>query len=497
MAVGLVSVLAPLSACNRGRPFGERPVRIVVQQELVSLDPGLLAFGNISLLSNVFEGLVRQDGEMRIEPGLAVSWATSDERTWTFRLRRGVRFHDGSLFTAADFKVAFDRVRNDPEAQGKQLLASIESVEAIDEASLRVTTRAPDALLLQRLSMHRVAKGATTQQVVANPVGTGPYRFVHWEPGRRIELAAFPGYWGGEPKAGRVEFLSMPSSARLDALRRGDIDLAPLPPDLAAQLPAAASVSIRRGPSLSRMFLWMGGLAGRGKSPLGDERVRRAVALSIDRRALSAALLGDGQMAAFELVPKTIFGYAPGLAEPVPDREEARRLLAAAGYPQGFDAPILHGSYGLASRTADALADMLGVVGIRARPQPGTDDATLAAALGGNATGFIVEQWTYDDGDAGSFLRDCVHTRNPALGEGVFNPGFSDATMDRLIDESLVLLNDVDRLRRYHEVMGRALHVVPAVPLFDRPYVYGMAKGIRWQPRADGFILAADLARVP
>jgi peptide/nickel transport system substrate-binding protein len=242
------------------------------------------------------------------------------------------------------------------------------------------------------------------------------------------------------------------------------------------------------------MYLWFGALPrAHEKNPLADPRVRRAVALAVDPGALSGSVLGDPRMAASGLVPTTIFGYTPTDADRSQAQGRARRLLVEAGFPEGFDVPMIYGPYPLAVKTAGALSRMLAVVGIRVELRGATSDAVLAAALGGNATGFVVEQWTYDDGDAGSFLRDCIHSRNASRGEGVFNPGFSDAAIDRLIDEALVLVADSARLARYHAIMERAAECVPAVPLFDRRYVYGLAPGVRWAPRADGFILAAEI----
>lgn len=474
-----------------------RPLRIARGGDLASLDPLLLESTTLFTISNVFEGLVRRGRNMKLEPALAARWTIPDDRTWLFELREGVRFHDGTPVTAAEVKTAFDRVRNDPEAPGKQLLTNIASIETTGERSLRFTTDRPEPLLLQRLSLFRIAHGRTTREIVAHPVGTGPYRVARWSRNGPVELLAFDHYWGGEPPTRRVEIVPMPIDERLAALSRGELDIAILPPEVFGANPHP-SVSLVRQVSLSRMFLWVCGMPKReAGEALSDRRVRQAVALALDRPALSEELLGDRGAAASQLVPRTIFGFAPGLEAPHAEVAAARQLLAEAGWPSGFEAPMIYlGQSAFSARTAQALSQRLAEIGIKTRLR-GVKTEEVLAAFGGRARGLLVSLWTFDDGDAGSFLRDCVRSRDEAAALGLFNPGFSDSGMDAAIDAALALIDDRDRLQSYQELMGRAAEELPVVPLFDQVIVVGLAPGLSWQPRPDALILAADVTRKP
>jgi peptide/nickel transport system substrate-binding protein len=481
-------------ACGSPRG-GDRPLRIAQDLDILSLDPLALEFSTVNALSNVFEGLVQRDGEMRIQPALAVRWATGNEgRTWLFQLRSGVRFHDGSVLTAAVVKEAFDRARLDKESPGKQLLDNVDSVEATGDLALRITTVEPDPLLLQRLVHLRVARGLTTREVVARHVGTGPYRLVRWEAPRRMVLEAFSGYWAGSPAVRQVELVDVPpGEPRVDAIARGEVDLAPVPNSVLARQPPP-SVKIVRGTGLRRMFLWMCvSPRGTAPGPLGDVRVRRAMALALDRRAIAKALTGDAEQAAVQLIPKGIFGYAANVVAEAQDLPAARRLLGEAGLPQGFEVPMMILDRGITERTtATLLSEMLASVGIRVKVRTVPRDEVMAA-FDGRATGLLVSYWTFDDGDAGSFLRDCIHSRGGRPGRGLFNPGFADSALDRLIDDALTVVADDVRSQRYREVMERSAETVPVVPLFDGIMAYGLAPGVQWKPRMDGFVLAADV----
>jgi peptide/nickel transport system substrate-binding protein len=485
---------AVLFACGT-HASRDRPLRIAQDLDILSLDPLSLEFSTVSALSNVFEGLVGRDGEMRIQPALAVRWATEREgRTWLFHLRSGVRFHDGSALTAAVVKEAFDRVRLDSESPGKQLLDNVASVEATGDLVLRITTVEPDPLLLQRLVHLRVARGLTTREVVARHVGTGPYRLVSWEAPRRLVLEAFSEYWAGSPAVRHVELVDVaPGEPRLDAIARDEVDLAPLPHSVLDGSPPP-SVTIVRGAGLRRMFLWVcGAERGPTSGPLGDARVRRAMALALDRRAIAKALTGDAEQGAVQLIPKGIFGSAANVAAESQDVAAARRLLVEAGVPQGFEAPLMILDRGIAERaTARLVSEMLSKVGIRATLRAIPRDEVMAA-FDGRARGLLVSYWTFDDGDAGSFLRDCIHSRAGRPGRGLFNPGVSDGALDRLIDDALTSISDVARSDRYKEIMERTAQTVPVVPLFDGVLTYGLAPGIHWKPRMDGFLLAADV----
>ncbi len=472
----------------------EKPLRIARGGRLISVDPLLLESTTIFTVSNVFEGLVRRGRNMNLEPALAVRWTIPDDHTWVFDLRENVRFHDGAPLTAAEVKTAFDRVRDDEAAPGKQLLVSVATIEATGERTLRFTTRVPDPLLLQRLSLFRIARGATTREVEDHHAGTGPYRIDSWSHDGVVRLSAFEGYWGPAPASRRVEILPTPLEARFPALARGELDLAVLPNDVGA---TSTTVPVVRQVTLSRMFLWPCGASADPRGPLADARVRRALSLALDRPALGRELVGDPAAAASQLVPRTLFGYDQELQPAAFDPAAARRLLADAGWAKGFELPLFYlRDSPLSVSTAEAVSRALAPLAIRSVLRPLSSEDVLAA-FRGESRGLLVSLWTFDDGDAGSFLRDCLRTRDAAAGLGVFNPGYSDPVLDAAVDGAMTVVNDSLRLDRYHAIMQRLEDEMPVVPLFDQVILVGVAPGLRWQPRPDALILAADVTRNP
>jgi peptide/nickel transport system substrate-binding protein len=480
-AVGLVVACAP--AAEDGDPPG--PVLRVVRTgtDISSLDPLVPSFDNMNVLANAFEGLVRHDRLMAIEPALAVRWETPGPDRWRFELRPGVLFHDGSPLTARVAADAFERVLSDPEAPGRHWLSSVERVEVTEPLSLLLHTRRVDPLLLQRLAHFRLALGSGA--------GTGAYRVRRWVPGRSVELEAFSEYWGGPPAVRSVHFVPMELEERIAAMSKGDLDLVALPGYGNAR--AQPGSALLRGPAMTRMFLWIAPrpLEG-GGNPLADRRVRQALGLALDRGALSEAVLGDPSLAAFQLVPDNVFGHVAGLAPAVADLDAARTRLAEAGWAAGFEVPLLHRATPIATQTAQLVAGMLEPIGIRAHPREVSGEE-LFETFGGDTGGLFVAFWTYENGDAGSFLEDCIRSRGADSGSSAFNVGFSSPAADALIDEALVELRGTRRLELYEEIMETLAEEVPLVPLFDQPLTYRLSERFAWEPRADSFVLAREV----
>jgi peptide/nickel transport system substrate-binding protein len=252
----------------------------------------------------------------------------------------------------------------------------------------------------------------------------------------------------------------------------------------------AAPIQTLRGPSLTRMFLWFADGWGRGANPLDDRRVRLAFALALNREKLSAAANGDPAFTARQLVPPGLIGHDPSLSGRGTDAAEARRLLAEAGWPDGFEVPLIHvEGGGRSERTAAALLPMLAEIGIRAEAR-GVPMDQILDVFSGNGQGLLLSPWTFDDGDAGSFLRDCVHSRSRDL--GLFNPSSHTKQMDARIEAALAELDPLVRQSSYQELMNVADELMPVVPLFDYAIFYALAPQWSFRPRGDTLILAHE-----
>ena len=218
-ALGLACREAPVPAAP------VRPLHIALPAEPVALDPHLyLDLVGVSILSNIYEGLVGFDAEMSLRPALASSWESPDDLTWVFRLREDVFFHDGRRLTARDVLASFDRVRNHPQSQQESILVAVDSWRAQDPETVEVRTRLPYPILLNKLAQVMIVP-ADSPDLITTPVGTGPFRFVTRRPGA-IELAPHDGHWRGPPVAPAVTFhLEPDAEVRVSGLLEGRFDL--------------------------------------------------------------------------------------------------------------------------------------------------------------------------------------------------------------------------------------------------------------------------------
>lgn len=471
------------------------PLRIVHESDPISLDPVAVAeAATHSILSNIYDGLVGFDRDMRLVPALATSWSTVDEWTWLLQLRPGVRFHDGTTFTAYDAKFSLDRAKQDPSSGIKGHLSNLKDVRVEGPLTLRLRTLEPDPLLLNELAYVMIVPASRSRDYAARPVGTGPYRFVRWLKGHALEVEAFGNHWGGRPAIERVEFVPGGEAARTaSAFTRGDVHVWRFVPEtMVAQLRSAPGVRIARHSGLITIYLWFNCMprGGDGRNPFSDSRVRRAVSLAIDRGEIVRRLDGNG-LAASQLVPQGVFGFVSALPQLPFAPDESIRLLTDAGYPDGFDAALASSkTYTL---VAELLKTMLGRVHVRLALEA-PDWSQISKGWKAGSLPAFVAGWRCENGDAASFLKDCLFTRDPKRATGAYNPGFSDPTLDRLIDENQRVLGDVKRLHQYGQLMRCAMETMPVVPLYHRFDLYGISNRVRWEPRLDGKLLAAEMS---
>lgn len=422
-----------------------------------------------------------------MRPKLASGWTNPDERTWVFSLRKDVRFHDGRALTAADVVFSLERARRLPGSPLASYLVEVDSIRAVDEGRVEIRTRRPFASLLAKLSpVYIVPAGSTAR--ITEPVGTGPYRLVRAD-GRRLELvlAAAP---GERPKASApLTFVVEPdNSRRLSALLDGELEVAAdLDEGAVALLATAACCRADLLPGSTIEYLH---LSGR-EAPFRDRRVREAVHLALDRpRYLSEARHGLGQPAGQLAVPG-LFGYEPGLRPPERDLVRARALLAAAGYPDGFDVVLEHRP----GRRADVLARQLGEAGIRvlARASAWTD---LYQRLRKGEVGFYFGGVASPTGEASDVLDGFVHTREEGRGYGSSNHSrYSNRAADALIEgasSSFSLVRRRELLQEAMRVVMADLHFVPVAGLNQ---VYGVRRDVDFRPRVDLKLLGDRIRR--
>jgi peptide/nickel transport system substrate-binding protein len=327
-------------------------ISIALGADVTSIDPH---FHNLTPNSNIadhiFETLVAMDPRARLKPGLAVSWKAIDDLTWEFKLRPGVKFHDGSDFTAADVAFSIDRTGQIPNSPSPFTIYTKQITEKIvvDPLTIRLKTATPYPLMpndMRTVFMvsSKAAKGASSADFDSGKatIGTGPYRFVRYAKGDRIELARNDAYWGSKPVWEKVTFRLIPSDpSRVAALLAGDVRaIENVPTADLARLSKDPDFSISRTVSYRLIFLHLD--TNRDKSPfvtdkngkpldrnpLKDLRVRKAISKAINRPAIVDRVMEGAAVATGQLMPEGMFGYTPNLKPEPFDPEGAKKLLA-------------------------------------------------------------------------------------------------------------------------------------------------------------------------
>lgn len=304
-------------------------LRVVLQQEPPTLEPceaNLTSTGVVDR-STITEPIVeRNPSTGELEPKLATEWSSEDDKTWTFTLQEGVTFHDGSEFTAEDAAATIERAVNSDlgcNVEGYVFGDDDLEVEVVDDTTLKVTAAEADPILPLRLSFLEVVPSETSMtEKVREPIGTGPYQLDSWDPGQKITVSAYDGYWGEAPAYQNAEYQwRSEGSVRAAMITSGEADIATgLSPednigDLGVPYPNNETVAIRMH---------------NDKAPFSDIRIRKAVNYAIDKEGIVASLYGGRDQAAAQLVPEGVVGHNEDL-EPWPyDVEEAKKLVAEA-----------------------------------------------------------------------------------------------------------------------------------------------------------------------
>jgi len=354
-------------------------LRVAIGTDLDTVDPhGQTSIVVYNVVRHVYETLLWFDDKGNVIPWLAERWeASPDGLVYTFYLRKGVRFHDGSEFNATVVKANIDRwIDPTVRVPSRSLLGKIEKAEVVDAYTVRIYLKEPYSLFPKSIAYFFLITSLNVikkfgNQSIAEVVGTGPYRFVSWEKGKRVVLERNEDYWGPKPPIKRIEWLIIPeASTRLSALLAGDVDFiyAPPPPDLNR---LASDPRFNVYTPVSNAYLHLS-IIPRG--PLADPRVRQALNYAIDKDAIVKSILYGLGIPADSPVPPHFFGYTP--MEPYRyDPQLAKKLLAEAGYPNGFKLVLLHPTGGSGfindKGVAEAIQAYLSKVGIEVELKTG------------------------------------------------------------------------------------------------------------------------------
>ena len=507
-AIRNLLIVAAAMLCFAGVAAAEE-LRVGIAAEPTSIDPHYHnQTSNNSLASEIFDALTLQDANQKLLPGLAESWRLVDPRTWEFKLRAGVKFHDGSAFGADDVIASMKRAPSVPGSPSSfGVFIKGKTFEKIDDLTIRVITAEPypfTAVDLSRIAIvSRTAANATTEDFNTGraATGTGRFKLARWRPGDSIELVRNDSYWGGAPDMERILLRPIKTgTTRAAALLAGDVDfIEGVAPSDVARVEADRNLTVFKAVSNRLVYLsidlaretspFIKGNDGKDiRNPFIDKRVRQAVSLAIDRAAIASRVMENLAEPSGQFSPKGYIGYSPELSADKADFDRARALMKEAGYADGFRLTI-HGPndrYTNDARVLETVAQFLTRIGIKTNVEamPSATFFRRAECGGPNGTpefAFYLSGYANGSGEPSHPLRVFIHTRDAARGLGVGNRnGFSNAEIDALIDRGLTTMDETQLEGIFVKATELAIRDYALLPLYHEVATWAGRKGITY-----------------
>jgi peptide/nickel transport system substrate-binding protein len=450
--------------------------------DVITTDPAAIA-DNLSGWVNeqLFETLYTVDNDGKnVHPYLATDYTLSpDKLTWTFTLRDGVKFSDGTPLTADDVVFSIDRARKSTTGLG-YIDVAIKSVTAPDASTVVITTKYPWAPLLADISlltngiMPKDFGGKTEEQFFEAPVGTGPFMLETWKKGQSFKVVRNPNYWQtGKPLLNSIDFTSVPDdNTRSLQLEGGQADINMSPPFSAiSSLKTKPGIVVTLFPATRVDMI----LLNEKFAPLKDSHVRAAINYAIDRKAIvEAVLFGNGQPAN-SYMPPTLLYYDASLPEQTVDMAKAKEELAASAYPDGFDVEFLSSNLSQDTSIAQITQQALKPLGINVKVRT-IDQNQIFTTQGKGDYQISIDYWTMDipdpDEDTQWFL-------NPDAGGNSYFTFYDNPTMTTMVTDAAKEFDTTKRETLYQQIQELAQQDHPQLYLFYSPFPYAYSDKVQ------------------
>jgi peptide/nickel transport system substrate-binding protein len=510
-------------------------LRIGIQSEPSSMDPHFHNLGpNNAFMTNVFSGLIEMDYNQQLQPALAESWKPINDTTWEIKLRKDVKFSDGSPFTADDVIFSFERATQYVGGNSSfRTYLSGKTFKKIDDYTIHAITEKPYPLMPVDLAQPFIVsskvkgtgkpdvnKGLTVQDFNDGKamVGTGPYKFVEWKKGDRIVLEANPYSFSEKAMWSKVIVKPIASApARVAALLAGDVDMIDnVPTSDVERLKKNDKVVLSSGISNRIIYLHMDQFRDQSpfvtdksghplkKNPLRDARVRKALSKLINRDAIVSRVMEGLAIPAGQFLPTGFFGVSPKLKPEKFDPNGAKKLLKEAGYPNGFGLTI-HGPndrYVNDAKICEVIAQMFTRGGIPTKvvTMPGGVFFSRASSGGPNKEpefSLFLVGWGSGTGEASSPLKSLIMTHDKTKGWGASNRGyFSAPDVDKVVEQALATVDDAKREKLLQEATEMAIGKYQAIiPLHYQVNTWATRSGLKYRARTDERTIVMDVLK--
>ena len=508
------TLVAAIALAALASPAAAKTFKYSTTGDVIGMDPHINNEGPTNAMKDhMYEGLVTRHWDLTVRPALATEWTQVNPTTTRFKLRQGVTFHDGSPFTADDVVFSFDRIRGE-QSDMKTYVTGVKEARKVDDLTVELVTEAPDPVLIQNLTLFHIMskswaqkhntllplRGANAESFANRNVnGTGPFKLAERVPDTRTVLVPNEKWWGTpEHNLTRVEFRPIGNAAtRVAALLTGEIDMMfPVPLQDIPRLERTAGVKVLQGPELRTIFLGfdqfreeMLDMAGSGKNPFKDVRVRRAFYQAIDINAIHRVVMRGASTPTGLMIAPGINGFAKDLNDRYPlDPEGAKKLLADAGYPSGFtvtlDCP--NDRYVNDEAICQAVVPMLSRIGVTVRLNSQTKGLHFdkIGLKEGRRTSFYMLGWTPGSYDAHNMLYNII-TLNAGPGAGANNSG--RYTNPRVEELTRLIGQELDKEKRtamIHEAMKIHKEDFGHIPLHQQALAWGVRETVSAIPQA-------------
>ncbi len=486
LATLLVVVLAITGCGNKAADGGDsaegtvKDTLIVAQgADAKSLDPHATNDQPSSrVMKQIYNTLVTTNVDLEIQPALATEWTNIDDRTVEFKLREDVKWHNGADFTAADVEFTFNRMLESPKVA--HIIGVLESVEVVDDYTVRLVTEEPFGAILAHLAhtassiINEAAVTEAGETYGQNPVGTGPYKFVEWAAGDKITLEANAEYFDAVSPIKTVVFRNIVEGTnRAIGLETGEVDVAyDIEPIDKQQVIGNDNLELVEEPSLSMAYIGFNTL----KKPFDDVRVRQAIHHAVDSQSIIDTILeGAGTISTSPIGPK-VFGHNAEVEGYEFDVEGAKALLADAGYADGFETTIWTNENPVRLQIAQIVQANLLEIGIKVSIEPLEWGSYLERTAAGEHDMFILG-WTTVTADADYGLYALFHSElHGSAGNRSF---YTNTEVDNLLDAAKVATDESERLELYAKAQELIVAEAPTVNLYYQTNNIGFQKNVK------------------